>query len=293
MKKWLLSLGLAAGVLSLSACNSGAGSEKVVESKAGDITKDEFYNELKAQYGDQVLKQMVDNKLLEKEYKVTDKEIDNEIAKIKKQLGSEDQFKQALQQNGIKNEKDLRKLVKTQLLNKKAATDGVKVTDAEMKKVFNEKYKEEVKASHILVDDAKTAKEVKAKLDKGEDFAKLAEKYSKDPGSKSKGGDLGYFGKGQMVPEFDKVAFKLKPGQVSDPVKSQFGYHIIKVVDKKSNKFEDKKKQISEELKQQKAKPTDQVITKLQKKADIKIKDKDLKDALKKQDTQMPAQPQQ
>ncbi|MED2974075.1 MULTISPECIES: peptidylprolyl isomerase [unclassified Fictibacillus] len=293
MKKWLLSLGLAAGVLSLSACNSGAGSEKVVESKAGDITKDEFYNELKAQYGDQVLKQMVDNKLLEKEYKVTDKEIDNEIAKIKKQLGSEDQFKQALQQNGIKNEKDLRKLVKTQLLNKKAATDGVKVTDAEMKKVFNEKYKEEVKASHILVDDAKTAKEVKAKLDKGEDFAKLAEKYSKDPGSKSKGGDLGYFGKGQMVPEFDKVAFKLKPGQVSDPVKSQFGYHIIKVVDKKTNKFEDKKKQISEELKQQKAKPTDQVITKLQKKADIKIKDKDLKDALKKQDTQMPAQPQQ
>ncbi|WP_062236667.1 peptidylprolyl isomerase [Fictibacillus sp. FJAT-27399] len=293
MKKWLLSLGLAAGVLSLSACNSGAGSEKVVESKAGDITKDEFYNELKAQYGDQVLKQMVDNKLLEKEYKVTDKEIDNEIAKIKKQLGSEDQFKQALQQNGIKNEKDLRKLVKTQLLNKKAATDGIKVTDAEMKKVFNEKYKEEVKASHILVDDAKTAKEVKAKLDKGEDFAKLAEKYSKDPGSKSKGGDLGYFGKGQMVPEFDKVAFKLKPGQVSDPVKSQFGYHIIKVVDKKTNKFEDKKKQISEELKQQKAKPTDQVITKLQKKADIKIKDKDLKDALKKQDTQMPAQPQQ
>ncbi|MCK6255869.1 peptidylprolyl isomerase [Fictibacillus sp. KIGAM418] len=293
MKKWLLSLGLAAGVLSLSACNSGAGSEKVVESKAGDITKDEFYNELKAQYGNQVLKQMVDNKLLEKEYKVTNNEIDNEIAKIKKQLGSEDQFKQALQQNGIKNEKDLRKLVKTQLLNKKAATDGVKVTDAEMKKVFNEKYNEEVKASHILVDDAKTAKEVKAKLDKGEDFAKLAEKYSKDPGSKSKGGDLGYFGKGQMVPEFDKVAFKLKPGQVSDPVKSQFGYHIIKVVDKKTNKFEDKKKQISEELKQQKAKPTDQVITKLQKKADIKIKDKDLKDALKKQDTQMPAQPQQ
>ncbi|MGG1573149.1 peptidylprolyl isomerase [Fictibacillus sp. NRS-1165] len=293
MKKWLLSLGLAAGVLSLSACNSGAGSEKVVESKAGDITKDEFYNELKAQYGNQVLKQMVDNKLLEKEYKVTNKEIDKEIANIKKQLGGEDQFKQALQQNGIKNEKDLRKLVKTQLLNKKAATDGVKVTDAEMKKVFNEKYKEEVKASHILVDDKKTADEVKAKLDKGEDFAKLAEKYSKDPGSKSKGGDLGFFGKGQMVPEFDKVAFKLKPGQVSDPVKSQFGYHIIKVVDKKTNKFEDKKKQISEELKQQKAKPTDEVITKLQKDADIKIKDKDLKDALKKQNTQMPTQPQQ
>ncbi|MDN4075748.1 peptidylprolyl isomerase [Fictibacillus terranigra] len=293
MKKWLLSLGLAAGVLSLSACNSGAGSEKVVESKAGDITKDEFYNELKAQYGNQVLKQMVDNKLLEKEYKVTNKEIDKEIANIKKQLGGEDQFKQALQQNGIKNEKDLKKLVKTQLLNKKAATDGVKVTDAEMKKVFNEKYKEEVKASHILVDDKKTADEVKAKLDKGEDFAKLAEKYSKDPGSKSKGGDLGFFGKGQMVPEFDKVAFKLKPGQVSNPVKSQFGYHIIKVVDKKTNKFEDKKKQISEELKQQKAKPTDEVITKLQKDADIKIKDKDLKDALKKQDTQMPTQPQQ
>ncbi|MDN4526951.1 peptidylprolyl isomerase [Fictibacillus fluitans] len=292
MKKWLVSLGLAAGVLSLSACNSGAGSEKVVESKAGDITKDQFYKELKTQYGDQVLKQMVDNKLLEKKYKVTDKEINTEIDKIKKELGGEDQFKQALKQNGIKNEKDLKKLVKTQLLNKKAATDGVKVSDQEMQKVFNDKYKEEVKASHILVDDKKTADEVKAKLDKGGDFAKLADQYSKDPGSKSKGGELGYFGKGQMVPEFDKVAFKLKPGQVSDPIKTQFGYHIIKVEDKKTNKFEDKKKQIKEELQQQKAKSTDEVISKLQKDADIKINDKDLKDALKKQDPQLPQQTQ-
>ncbi|SDN37315.1 foldase protein PrsA [Fictibacillus solisalsi] len=292
MKKWLVSLGLAAGVLSLSACNSGAGSEKVVESKAGDITKDQFYNELKAQYGDQVLKQMVDNKLLEKKYKVTDKEINTEIDKIKKELGGDDQFKQALEQNGIKSEKDLKKLVKTQLLNKKAATDGVKVSDKEMQKLFNDKYKEEVKASHILVDDKKTADEVKAKLDKGGDFKKLAEQYSKDPGSKTKGGELGYFGKGQMVPEFDKVAFKLKPGQVSDPIKTQFGYHIIKVEDKKTNKFEDKKKQIKEELQQQKAKSTDEVISKLQKDADIKINDKDLKDALKKQDTQLPQQTQ-
>jgi foldase protein PrsA len=296
MKKWMLSLGLTAGLISLSACNNaGADSEAIVESKAGDISKEEFYNKMKEQYGDQVLNQMIDEMVLEDKYKVTDKEIDKEIDKIKEELGGEDAFKQALEQNGLSDEKQLKERVKSMLLNEKAATEGVKISEDEMKKVFDEKYKTEVKASHILVDDEKTAKEVQNKLKEGGDFAKLAEEYSKDPGSKSKGGDLGFFGKGAMVPEFEKVAFTLDKGETSDLVKSDYGVHIIKVTDKRENKFEDKKEQIEQELKQQKAKPITEILENLRKKADVKIKDKELKEKIEKKADQpeQPAMPQQ
>jgi peptidyl-prolyl cis-trans isomerase C len=117
----------------------------------------------------------------------------------------------------------------------KAAT-----TDQAMKKVYDDASKqiageEEVHARHILVPTEEEAKKVKAELDKGADFAELAKKESKDPGA-SDGGDLGFFTKDQMVPEFSKVAFALKPGQISDPVKTQFGWHIIKVEEKRTRK---------------------------------------------------------
>src|SRR4030095_1849 len=89
----------------------------------------------------------------------------------------------------------------------------------------------EVRARHILVETEDEAKAVIAELKKGGDFAELAKTKSKDPGS-ADGGDLGYFTKDQMVPEFSEVAFKLDKGALSDPVKSQFGWHIIKVEDK-------------------------------------------------------------
>jgi len=91
---------------------------------------------------------------------------------------------------------------------------------------------EEVHARHILVDDEAKAKEIAKKAKAGEDFAKLAKEYSKD--GADDGGDLGYFTKDQMVPEFAEAAFKLDKGQVSDPVKSQFGWHIIKIEDKRT-----------------------------------------------------------
>lgn len=278
MKKWLVNFGVVAGLLSLTACNSGA--DTIVESKSGDITKEEFYNELKVQGGDKVLKQMVETMLLEKEYKVTDKEIDAKVNDYKKQFGGEEGLQQALQENGIGDEQAFRKLVERELLAQKAATDGVEVSEEELKKAFEDKYKEEVKASHILVTDEEAAKEVKERADKGEDFAGLASEYSIDPSSKDNGGDLGYFSKGMMVPEFDSVVFSLEVNKVSDPVKTQYGYHIIKVTDKKTNTFEDKKDVIEEELKVAKAKPIVKVIANLQKDADIKIKDKELEDVL-------------
>jgi peptidyl-prolyl cis-trans isomerase C len=92
---------------------------------------------------------------------------------------------------------------------------------------------EEVRARHILVEKEDEAKAILADLKKGGDFESIAKSKSKDPGAAAQGGDLGYFAKEQMVPEFAEVAFKLPKGQLSDPVKSQFGWHIIKVEDKR------------------------------------------------------------
>lgn len=279
MKKIIVSLSIAGAVLFLSACNLSA-SDTIVQSKAGEITKEEFYSELKAQAGEQVLQQMVETMVLAKEYTVSEKEIDERIKEYKVQFGGEEGLNQALAQNGMTDEQVFKKNIKRELLAEKAATDGVKITDEEVKKEFEEKYKEEIKASHILVKDERTAKEVKEKLDKGEDFAKLTSQYSIDPSSKDKGGDVGFFTKGRMVAEFDSVVFSLDVNQVSDPMKTEYGYHIIKVTDKKTNKFEDKKKAIEKELAFKKAKPMKEVISSLQKEADITIKDEELKDAL-------------
>src|SRR6202167_2887269 len=120
----------------------------------------------------------------------------------------------------------------------KAAT-----TDEAMKKVYDEAAKqiegeEEVHARHILVETEDEAKAIEAELKKGADFAELAKKKSKDPGA-ADGGDLGFFTKDQMVPEFSTVAFALEPATISDPEKSQFGWHIIKVEEKRSRKAPD------------------------------------------------------
>src|SRR5580658_2704332 len=112
------------------------------------------------------------------------------------------------------------------------------VTDEAMHKVYDDATKqmppeEEVHARHILVPTEDEAKAIEDQLKKGADFTALAKEKSKDPGA-ADGGDLGYFTKDQMVPEFSEVAFKLDKGKVSDPVKTQFGWHIIKVEDKRT-----------------------------------------------------------
>lgn len=113
-------------------------------------------------------------------------------------------------------------------------------SDAELKKVYDEvagqqKAETEIRARHILVASEEDAKAALRRLKAGEDFAKLADQVSKDPGSK--GGDLGWFTAGAMVPEFSDAAFKLEKGQLSEPVKSQFGWHVIKLEDKRAKAF--------------------------------------------------------
>ena len=126
------------------------------------------------------------------------------------------------------------KLLMEQLLQTEAKAA---VNETAMRKVYDDaigqmKKEPEVRARHILVETEDEAKAVVAELKKGTDFAELAKTKSKDPGAQD-GGDLGYFTKDQMVPEFSEVAFKLEKGALSEPVKSQFGWHVIKVEDKR------------------------------------------------------------
>lgn len=146
----------------------------------------------------------------------------------------------------------LRHRILMQTYLEKAGKDAV--TDEAVKKVFDETVKdmkpeEEIRARHVLVETEDEAKKVAERIAGGEDFAVIAKEVSKDPGSGAEGGDLGYFSKGSMVPEFAEAAEKLETGKVSAPVKSQYGWHIIKVEDKRTKplpKLEDVRAQIEE-----------------------------------------------
>jgi peptidyl-prolyl cis-trans isomerase C len=163
---------------------------------------------------------------------------------------------QAAEDKKVENNDDFKKRLafarSRLLMDSLLATEGkAATTDEAMKKVYDDAAKQiaseqEVRARHILVETEDEAKAIKAELDKGADFAELAKKKSKDPGA-SDGGDLGFFTKDQMVPEFSAAAFALEPGKISDPVKSQFGWHIIKVEEKRNRKppeFDQVKSQI-------------------------------------------------
>jgi peptidyl-prolyl cis-trans isomerase C len=162
----------------------------------------------------------------------------------------------AAEDKKIENNEDFKKrLAFTRsrlLMDSLLASEGkAATTDEAMKKVYEDASKQisgeqEVHARHILVETEDEAKAVAEELKKGADFAELAKKKSKDPGA-SDGGDLGFFTKDQMVPEFSAVAFALEPGKISDPVKSQFGWHVIKVEEKRNRKapeFDQVKSQI-------------------------------------------------
>ena len=146
---------------------------------------------------------------------------------------------------------DLKKRLVVEAYLKKKVDEQAKVTDEELQKFYDQnkdKFKsgDEIKASHILMKDEKTAQEVLAKVKGGGNFEELAKKFSIDSAA-VKGGDLGWFGKGSMIPEFEKAAFALKEGETSGIVKTKFGYHIIKVTGKRAagtRTFADVKDQI-------------------------------------------------
>ena len=278
MKKKKLFMGtiITCVALTLSACGS---SENVATSKVGNVTEKELSKELRQTYGKSTLSQMMLNKALLDKYEVSDEEAKKQVEAAKEQMG--DKFKVALEQVGLKNEDELKERMKPEIALEKAIR--ATVTDKDVK----DNHKPEMKVSHILVKDEKTAKEVKEKINNGEDFTALAKQYSEDTGSKEQGGEIAGFAPGQTVKEFEEAAYKLDAGQVSEPIKTSYGYHIIKVTDKKELKpFDEVKDTIRKDLEQQRLQDTtgkwkQQVINDLLKEADIKVTDNEFKDTFK------------
>ena len=278
MKKSLVALTLAAS-LGLAACSNPA-DKVVVSTSYGEITQGEFYDEIKSLAGTQLLEEVVVKQILSSKYEVTEEEIEERVESFKQQLG--DQFDAQLEMYGY-TEESFNDFVKFQLLQEKAVRD-FKVTDEEVQAYYDQA-SQELEASHILVETEEEAKAIYEELKAGGDFAAIATEKSKDPGSAANGGSLGWFTVGQMVQEFNDAAYALKVGEISEPVQSQHGYHIIKLTNKRAvenyGKLEDKKEEIVEVIKDQKAATIqwETVEARLIKESKVDIKDKDLKAA--------------
>jgi foldase protein PrsA len=289
MKKFIITTVLATSVLAVTACTSKDESEVLVESKLGNITQEEFYQELQDQVGKNVLHNMILEQVLTSNYELTDEEeeeINTQVESIKAQYG--DQFEMALQQNGIRDEEAYRTGLKMDKLEAKAQEEAmaeIEISDEDVQARY-EQMKYELKASHILVEDEETAKELLAKIEAGEDFATLAKENSTDPGSAANGGSLGEFFdiNANLVAPFKEAAFELELDEVSQPVESQFGWHIIKVTDKREKEdvkpFEEMEEGIRQSLKQEQFDPQ-QLLQKLMSDAEVEIKVEEYKDILK------------
>lgn len=238
-----------------------AGNNSYVASVNGEkISEDELQEALMAQYGSEAVDALVMEKILEMEIEkegieVSQAEIDEEMKTYAEYYGGEEALQEVAETSGI-DLSEVEKDLETYLATNKLLEKRIEITEEEMKTYFEENkdqfaQAEQVQASHILVEDEATANEVAKKLAAGEDFAELAKEYSIDEGSSKEGGEVGYFGKGAMVPEFEEAAFSMEKGEISDPVKSEYGFHIIKVTDKKEAKeanYEESKEEIKSAL---------------------------------------------
>ncbi|GEN45759.1 peptidylprolyl isomerase [Alkalibacillus haloalkaliphilus] len=277
MKKVVLAL-LTTSILILVACN-GDSDDTVMESAAGDITKDEFYEELKERHGEAVLREMTTRMILESQYDISEEELDQEIEDFKAEVGP--QFEQFLAQQGFENEAEFREALYMSRLEFEAATEDLDVTEEDVELRY-ENMQKEVQARHILVDDEQTAQEILEQYESGEDFAELAEEHSTD-GTAQLGGDLGYFTGGDMVMPFERAAFSLNEGEVSEPVETQYGWHVILVenirdAEVELDSLEEMEDQIRQDLLTAQVDPSELqlIIEQVINDADVTIHDEDL-----------------
>jgi peptidylprolyl isomerase len=269
MKKLATTLLLSATLLS---SNVYAADDKVLATfKGGDVKESEVisqfqqaldndpnfkgkkFSELDKNIQEALVKGFVHTKLIALEAKdssiESSKAFQEKINKVKEQLMQQEVVEQYIQ---------------------KHVTDSM--IDAEYTKMAESlNGKDEFKASHILVETEAKAKEAKKKLSKGAKFADVVKEFSTDQATKASGGTLGYFTEGQLVPEFEKQVEKMKVGEISEPVKTQFGWHIIKLEDKRKVKMPSKD-EAKQSIKQKLGRDViEQLFQELSKKYDLKI----------------------
>ena len=270
----LLILGCTAGCGKVPKLSGGKEAVVSFEDTKISISADDLYNEIKEKYALSSLIDMIDNSILLKEYPKSDsdakKYADEQLESIKKYYVDDDgkydekSLLSALSQYyGISSLDEFKEMLKLTYYRNKAVDDYAKnsITDKQVQKYYDEEYFGDISCKHILIapktkdsmSDAekkkaeeaalKTAKEVIKKLNDGAKFDDLAKEYSDDDSNKNKGGDLGYFNKGDMVTEFETAAYALKLNKyTTTPVKTKFGYHIILKTGEKEKEALDKVK---------------------------------------------------
>ncbi len=279
-KKAILPVALSISVIGLAGCSSGG--TKYVSSKAGDVTEKDIVESIGSNQLSKAATSMMIQKVLLDKYKnkIDEKAIDEQLQKAQEQYGGKDKFEQLLKQQGFTLDKykdGLKvKAAQTILINEYSG-----LTEEKLKESY-EKNKHQYHLAHILIsvksdsnpnglsdeDAKKKAEEVLKKIKDGGDFATLAKENSNDTVNASNGGDLGWSAKedNKFVSEFSNAAYSLNKDQVSDVVKTSFGYHIIKVLDTKDSTFEELKSTLQEKAAEEAVQNDKAIVSKALKK---------------------------
>ena len=280
------------------------GKEVAFKLSKKNFTADALYTKIKEKNGVSVMIDMIDKQIFDEKYKDDEtiaKKVENQFESIKAQYA--DNWEETLEGSGYKNENELKEELKLSYQREKAIEDYVKesIKEDEIKKYYEESTVGDISAKHILIkvdtssedgltdDEAKKkAEELIKKLKDGAKFDDLAKENSDDTGSKEKGGDLGYFNKGDMVEEFEKAAYELKVDEYTkEPVKTTYGYHIIlKTGEKEKPKYKDVKDNIIKTLTNERMENDKAIkvtaLDEIRQKNGLKISDSTLKSAYKK-----------
>lgn len=235
---------LAIGIIAASAIFLLAGfnkGEAVATVNGTAIEKDALYEQMKKTSGAEALEGMISDEIIRQEAEkaditVTQDEIDAEMAVYEENYGGAEGLASAIETSGMTME-DLENEMETYLKIEKLVGPDIEITDEAIQTYFEENkaalgQTAQVEASHILTETQEQAEEVAKKLADGGNFAELAAEYSVDTATAENGGELGSFGEGEMAAEFEKAAFAMKPDEISEPVETEFGFHVIKVTGK-------------------------------------------------------------
>ncbi|MBR4830759.1 MAG: peptidylprolyl isomerase [Bacilli bacterium] len=296
--KILLSVGITMGaVLLLTGCGKAKlkdGSEVAFKVNGEKVSAEKVYETLKEKYAKEILADEIDKIIFDTVYKndeEIEKKVEEQIDYLKTSYG--DSWETTLKSAGYESEDVLKDAFRLSYQRDKAVKDYIKenITDSEINAYYNDEYEGKISAKHILIstsdrsdeDAEKEAKEIIKRLNNGEDFSEIAKEKSDDTGSKSSGGDLGYFGKGEMVSEFEEAAYKLNVNEYTkEPVKTSYGYHIIlKTGQKDKAELKDVKDEIIEKLVERKTEEDKTIaittLDKIRKDYGLKISDSTLK----------------
>lgn len=300
MKKWLVGAIAASGLL-MAGCST---SEEVASTEAGRVREDELYERMKNEmtqsgmtYGEQMLQQILLEDILENAYsdEVSDEDVDEYFEREAEMFGGVEEFEELLEMQGMSAD-EIRENLRSTLYVRRAVEDHVEITEEDVEQAYEE-YEINSTVAHILVEEEDLAVDIIDQLNDGADFGELVEEYSIDTGTVPAGGELEMVA-GQFVPEFEEAAVQLDEDEITqEPVESQFGYHVIKMVEVgEKGSLEEERETIEELLIESYLNdPTvvQEAVSVLVQDANVQIADDDLSGALQQFLVPAPEQPEE